>query len=219
MTAEMANWKNHVRARLQQRDQTEKLPHVGVFTTLSQLEERFEIRKQILDDVQFNSSERDGVEAGKNTKILHLQLRETEHLSEKLSQTVSDLTSILYLKEAELQYWQSRVSQYHQEARTLAKGNNTLKATLSEFEFTLECQSKELATLRAEQEGLKETLTQARREKDELLQRWMEEKREEADRVNKNNDAQERWQRLAKQLKKHLQQQEKEKSLLVDASH
>ncbi|CAB1417594.1 unnamed protein product [Pleuronectes platessa] len=179
----MANWKNHVRAGLQQRDQTEKLPHVGVFTTLSQLEERFEIRKQILDDVQCNSSERNGVEAG---KILHLQLRETEHLSEKLSQTLSDLTTVLYLKEAELQYWQSRVSQYRQEAHTLAKGNNTLKA---------------------------------RREKDELLQRWMEEKREEADRMNKNNDAQERWQHLAKQMKKHLQQQEKEKSLLVDASH
>ncbi|XP_053292757.1 autophagy-related protein 16-1 [Pleuronectes platessa] len=216
MTAEMANWKNHVRAGLQQRDQTEKLPHVGVFTTLSQLEERFEIRKQILDDVQCNSSERDGVEAG---KILHLQLRETEHLSEKLSQTLSDLTTVLYLKEAELQYWQSRVSQYRQEARTLAKGNNTLKVTLSEFEFNIECQSKELTTLRAEQEGLKESLTQARREKDELLQRWMEEKREEADRMNKNNDAQERWQHLAKQMKKHLQQQEKEKSLLVDASH
>nr|XP_019952454.1 PREDICTED: autophagy-related protein 16-1-like isoform X2 [Paralichthys olivaceus] len=167
----------------------------------------------------FFSSERDGVEAGKNTKLLHLQLRETEHLSEKLSQTVSDLTTVLYLKEAELQYWQSRVSQYRQEALNLAKGNNTVKATLSEYEFTVECQSKELAALRAEQKGLKETLTQAGREKEQLLQRWMEEKREEADRVNKYNDAQERWHRLAKKLKKHLQQREKEKSLLVDTSH
>ena len=29
-------------------------------------------------------------------------------LSPQLSQTVSDLTTVLYLKEAELQYWQSR---------------------------------------------------------------------------------------------------------------
>ncbi|XP_078129889.1 autophagy-related protein 16-1 [Sander vitreus] len=200
----MGSWKNHARARLQLRDQTEKLPFVGVFTSLSQLEERFEIRKQILDDVHSKSLERGGLEVGKNTRLLQLQLRESEHLKEKLSQTVSDLTTVLYLKEAELQYWQSRVSHYHQEALTLAKGSNTLKATLSEFEFTIECQSKELAALRTEQKGLNEALAQAWREKEELVQRWMEEKRGDADRLNKYNDTQERWQRLANQLKKHL---------------
>lgn len=82
MRIKMGSWKNHVRARLQHRDQTEKLPFTGVFTSckihffcfatmmhlhrltlrtsvksvcfllVSQLEERFEIRKQILEDVQ-----------------------------------------------------------------------------------------------------------------------------------------------------------------------
>ncbi|XP_028459770.1 autophagy-related protein 16-1 [Perca flavescens] len=198
----MGSWKNHARARLQHRDQTEKLPFVGVFTSLSQLEERFEIRKQILDDVQSKSLQRGGLE--ENTRLLQLQLRESEHLKEKLSQTVSDLTTVLYLKEAELQYWQSSVSHYHQEALTLAKGSNTLKATLTEFEFTIECQSKELTALRTEQKGLNEALAQAWREKEELVQRWMEEKRGDADRLNKYNDTQERWQRLAKHLKKHL---------------
>ncbi|XP_031733946.1 autophagy-related protein 16-1 isoform X3 [Anarrhichthys ocellatus] len=200
----MASWKNHVRARLQQRDQTEKLPYLGVFTSLSQLEERFEIRQQFLDDVQSKSLERGGFEVGRNIRLLLLQLRESEHLEEKLSQTVSDLTTVLYLKEAELQHWQSRVSRYRQEALTLAKGSNTLKATLSEFEFTVECQSKELAALRAEQKGLHEALAQALREKEELLQRWMQEKSEEADRLNKHNEIQQRWQRLAQQLKKHF---------------
>ncbi|XP_029305914.1 autophagy-related protein 16-1 [Cottoperca gobio] len=200
----MGSWKNHVRARLQQRDHTEKLPYFGVFTRLCQMEERFEIRKQILDDVQSKSSGQVGFEVGKNTKLLQLQLKESEHLAEKLSQTVSDLTTVLCLKEAERQYLQSRVSHYRQEALTLAKGSNTLKATLYEFEFTIECQSKELAALRAEQKGLNQALAQAWREKEELLQRWMEEKRGEADRLNKYNDTQERWQRLAKQLKKHL---------------
>lgn len=83
-------------------------------------------------------------------------------------------------------------SDYHQEALTLAKGSNTLKATLSEFEFTIECQSKELAALRTEQKGLNEALAQAWREKEELVQRWMEEKRGDADRLNKYNDTQER---------------------------
>ncbi|XP_033469808.1 autophagy-related protein 16-1 [Epinephelus lanceolatus] len=213
----MRSWKNHVRAQLQHRDQTEKLPYAGVFTSLSQLEERFEIRKRILDD-QSKSSEQGGVQVGKDTRLLQLQLRESEHLAEKLSQTVSDLTAVLYLKEAELQYWQSRVSHYRQEARTLAKGSNTLKATLSEFEFTIECQSKELAVLRAEQKGLNEALAKARREKDELMQRWMVEKREEADRLNKHNDVVERWQRLAKQLKKHLHREKRKEYVPIVTS-
>lgn len=84
------------------------------------------------------------------------------------------------------------MSQYRQEALTLAKGSNSLKATLDEFEFTIECQSKELGALRVEQRRLKEELARASREREELLQRWMEEKREEADRLNEYNDIQER---------------------------
>ncbi|XP_030011156.1 autophagy-related protein 16-1 [Sphaeramia orbicularis] len=203
----MGSWKNHVRTRLQHRDQTEKVPYTGVYTRLSQVEERFEIRKEILEEVHCKSLDKGGVEVGRHTRLLHLQLRESEHLAEKLSQTVSDLTSVLYLKEAELQYWQSRVSHYRQEALSLAKDTHTLKATLSEYEFTLECQSKELAALHTEQKKLKEALAEALEAKEGLLQRWMKEKREEADRMNEYNHTQERWQRLITQLKKHLRKE------------
>ncbi|KAK2921763.1 hypothetical protein Q8A73_001248 [Channa argus] len=202
---------------MDQRDRTEKLPFVGVFTSLCQLGERFEIRKQIIEDVQSKSLEWGGVEVGKNCRLLQLQLKESEHLAEKLSQTVSDLTAVLYVKEAEVQYWQSRVSQYRQEALTLAKSSNTLKATLSELELTMEFQSKELAALHLEQKKLREELAQACREKEELLQRCMEEKRKEADRLNKYNDIQERWQRLAKQLEKHLRREMKKEHVPIFA--
>ncbi|CAJ1067234.1 autophagy-related protein 16-1-like isoform X2 [Xyrichtys novacula] len=200
----MSSWRNHVRTSLHQRDKVEKVPYAGVFTCLSQLEERYEIRKQILDDLLCKSLGRSGVDKGKDPRLLQLQLRESEHMQEKLSQTVSDLTTVLYLKEAELQYRQARVSLYRQEALTLARRSNSQRATLSELQHTIECQSKELADLQAEVRGLKKALAQARREKEELLQRWMDEKRVEADRLNKYNDTQERWQRLAKQLKKQL---------------
>ncbi|XP_020494874.1 autophagy-related protein 16-1 isoform X2 [Labrus bergylta] len=200
----MSSWRNHVRTSLQQRDRKEKIPYAGVFTCLSQLEERYEIRKHILDDVLCKSLGRGGVDVGKDSRLLQLQLRESEHMQEKLSQTVSDLTTVLYLKEAELQYRQARVSLFRQEALSLARRSNTQRASLSELEHTLECQSKELADLHEEVRGLKKALAEARREKEELLQRWMVEKRVEADRLNKYNDTQERWQRLAKQLKKQL---------------
>lgn len=200
----MLDWKNHVRCRLQKRDQTEKLPFAGVFTCLSDVQERFEFRNQVLEEVQSKSLEKGAVEDGRHTRLLQLQLRESEHLAEKLSQTVSDLTSVLYLKEAELQYWQSRVSYYHQEALRLAKGSNSLKSTLSDYEFTVECQSKELASLLMEQKKLKEALAAAQRENDELMQRWMERKREEACRVNEYNNTQERWHRVVRYIQKHI---------------
>ncbi|XP_015240693.1 PREDICTED: autophagy-related protein 16-1-like [Cyprinodon variegatus] len=202
----MESWKNHVRDRLFHRDDKEKLPFVGVFTKLSQLEEKLEIRKQILEDIQGKSLDI-AVESGINGKLFQLQLRESEHLADKLSQTVSDMTSVLYVKEAELQYWRSRVSQYHQEALNLAKAKKYLKATLIELEFTVECQSKELTALRWEQTQLKEALEQAQRDNEQLVQRWMEEKSAEAERLNKHNDISEKWQHLSKRLKKHFRQE------------
>ncbi|KAM8859407.1 autophagy-related protein 16-1 isoform 2-T2 [Spinachia spinachia] len=242
----MASWKDHVRAQLQQRDQAEKVPFVGVFTScemhycfcfsprhdrclslrtcacfllVSRLEERFEIRQQIVDDVQSRSLETGGFEVGKNNRLLQLQLRESEHLEEKLSQTVSDLTAVLSLKDAELQHWQSRVSRFRREALTLAKGNNTLRATLSEVEYTAERQSKELAALHAEQKALHQAWAQTWGEKEELLRRWLQEKGEVADRLNKRNETQERWQRSAKPPKKHLhKERRREKVPMVTSS-
>lgn len=190
-------------AQLQQRDETEKVPFSGVFTCLSDVLELLEFRTQTLEDVHSKSLEKEvGVENGRQTRLLQLQLRESEHLGEKLSQTVSDLTAVLYLKEAELQHWQSRVSHYHQEALRLAKGSNSLKSTLSEYEFTVECQAKELASLQKEQERLKEALAHAQRENEQLLQRWMDKKLEEATRVNEYNNTQEKWHRLVRYFKK-----------------
>ncbi|KAG9338970.1 hypothetical protein JZ751_024364, partial [Albula glossodonta] len=88
--------------------------------------------------------------------------------------------SSLYLKEAELQYCHSH---------------------LSECEFTLESQSKELAMLRVEQENMRAELVEARAELEQLLERWLEEKREEAKRMNQHNDAQQRrWQSFTNRL-------------------
>ncbi|CAL8368920.1 unnamed protein product [Gadus morhua 'NCC'] len=196
----MEKWRCHVRTELIQRDSSQKDPYAGVFRSLFQLQDNFEIRREIWEDLQSQSLEQDGI----TFVELHLWLRESEHLSKKLSQTVSDLTSVLYFKEAELQYWQSQVARFRREALSLAGGSNSLKATLNHQEFTLERQAKELAALQKEHMRLREGMVEAWKEKGDLLQRWMEEKKEEAARVNKYNDAQERWRRLARRLKKQL---------------
>lgn len=85
-----------------------------------------------------------------------------------------------------------RVSRYRSEAVLLAKGTCCLKNDLSEYEYKLECQSKELVALQLEQKTLREELVIAHQEKEELLERWLEEKKEEAERINKHNAALER---------------------------
>lgn len=52
------------------------------------------------------------------------------------------------------------VCYYYQKALTLAKECNTLRATLSDFEFTIEQHSHELAALHVEQKKLKEELAE-----------------------------------------------------------
>ncbi|XP_071030760.1 uncharacterized protein [Oncorhynchus clarkii lewisi] len=198
----MEGWKSHVRARLFQRDCTQKDPFSGIFNTLSELADQLDLRDTLWDEVQRPSSEGD-VGLTVDHRELYLQLRESEHITEKLSQTVSDLTTVMYLKDAELQYCHSQVSRYRKEAVTQAREANLLQASLSEFEFALASQSEELAALRLEQRELKEGLAAAWREKEELLERWMDEKKEEAERVNRHNDTQERWHRFTRRLNKH----------------
>lgn len=85
-----------------------------------------------------------------------------------------------------------RVNHYRSEAVLLARGASCLKNNLSDYEYKLECQSKELVALQLEQKTLRKELVIAHQEKEELLERWLEEKREEAVRINKHNAALER---------------------------
>lgn len=86
-----------------------------------------------------------------------------------------------------------RITRYRTEAVVLAQGASLLKADLAEYEYQLECQSKELTALRLEHQTVKEELTAVNQQKEQLLDRWLEEKKEEAERINKHNATQERW--------------------------
>ncbi|KAG7484105.1 hypothetical protein MATL_G00045620 [Megalops atlanticus] len=210
----MEKWKIHVRAKLFQRDCQQKDPFNGLFNTYSRLLEKCELRDGLWEESQESSPVgNDHVMESLREKLqLRLQLREGELAREKLSQKVSDLTSSLYLKEAELQYCHSQVSRYRKEALSLARNASSLQSRLLECEYTLERQSKELSALRAECRALQEELVGAWQEKEQLLERWLEEKREEAERVNQHNDAQERWHHFTMRLTRHLRSRSRRQS-------
>ncbi|XP_050977066.1 uncharacterized protein si:ch1073-143l10.2 [Labeo rohita] len=191
----MDSWKSHVRAELFHRDCRQKDPFSGLFDNVSRLEEMLAFHMRLWKDMDTCRSPDEG-------GSLYLRVNELEFLNQQLKQKISDLTSNIYLKEAELQYCHSQVARYRTEAVVLAQGASCLKANLEEHEYQLECQSKELTALKLEHSSLREKLTAANLHKEQLLERWLEEKKEEAERINKYNATQERWQRLAGRLKK-----------------
>ncbi|KAJ8342249.1 hypothetical protein SKAU_G00321770 [Synaphobranchus kaupii] len=196
----MERWKSHVRAELFQRDCQQKEPFSGLIKTYSWLLEKCELHDCFWEEKQGSSFVQ-----SPETFQLQLLIKEGEQVREKVSQKAAELMSSLYLKEAELQYCHSQVSRYRREALALARSAAVLQTSLSECEFALESQSKELAALQAEQGVRRVELAEAQREMEQLLERWMEEKREEAQRVNQHNSMQERWQRFTSRLARHCQ--------------
>ncbi|XP_056591885.1 uncharacterized protein si:ch1073-143l10.2 [Triplophysa dalaica] len=197
----MESWKSHVRAELFHRDCREKDPFSGLYGKVSRLEEMLDFHMKLwkdMDTLRSKTNKRCPDEGG----TLYLQVNEVEFLNQQLKQTISELTSSLYLKEAELQYCHSQITRYRTEAIVLAQGASSLRADLAEYEYQLECQSKELSVLRLEHQTVKEDLTSVNLQKEQFLDRWLEEKKEEAKRINKHNATQERWQRLAGRMKK-----------------
>ncbi|XP_051972646.1 uncharacterized protein si:ch1073-143l10.2 [Xyrauchen texanus] len=194
----MESWKSHVRAELYNRDCRQKDSFSGLFDKVANLEEMLDFHIKLWEDTC--SSKEDGRSVTSGT--LYLRVNEVEFLNEQMKQRASELTSSLYLKEAELQYCHSQVARYRTEAVLLAQGACSLKADLEEYEYKLECQSKELTVLRLEHRALREELTAANLQKEQLLDRWLEEKKQEAERINRHNAIQERWQRLAGRLKR-----------------
>lgn len=85
-----------------------------------------------------------------------------------------------------------RVARYRTEAVLFAQEASCLKSDLEDYEYKLECQSKELTALRLEHNTQREELAATKLQKEQLLDRWLEEKKEVAERINKYNATQER---------------------------
>ncbi|XP_065146726.1 autophagy-related protein 16-1 [Paramisgurnus dabryanus] len=197
----MESWKSHVRAELFHRDCRERDPFSGLYNKVSKLEEMLAFHMKLWEDLDTFRSKTNQIYPDEGG-TLYLRVNEVEFLNQQLKQTISELTSSLYLKEAELQYCHSQITRYRTEAVLFAQGASSLKADLEENEYQLECQSKELTALKLEHQTQKEELTALNSQKEQLLDRWLEEKIEEAERINRHNATLERWQRLAGRLKK-----------------
>ncbi|KAG5284829.1 hypothetical protein AALO_G00030940 [Alosa alosa] len=196
----MEKWKSHVRGELFKRDYIQKDPFHGLFVSLSSLEEKVDLRDKLLDGLQ-GCVERHGCGAYDDLSLKHqLALRESEQDRMKFREQLRDLTAALYLKEAELQYCHAQVVRFRNEALVFGREMATLKTNMADYEYSLELQSKELTSQRWELVALRNELSAVRQEKEELLERWMKEKRLEASRVNKFNQMQERWHRFAEHM-------------------
>lgn len=85
-----------------------------------------------------------------------------------------------------------RVVRFRNEALVLCREMASLKTSMDDYQYSLEMQSKELTSHKQELAALRNGLSTVQQEKEELLSRWMKEKRLEAKRVNRANQKQER---------------------------
>ncbi len=85
-----------------------------------------------------------------------------------------------------------RVSRFRNEALAFGREMATLKTQVADYEYRLEVQSGELRGQRLETEALRTQLSALQHDKEQLLQRWMEDKSKEAQRMNRYNRMQER---------------------------
>ncbi|XP_066578799.1 autophagy-related protein 16-1 [Amia ocellicauda] len=207
----MEGWKSHVRAQLCRRDCIQRDAFRGLSSAYARLLERVDLQEALWEEAKAHSpdgstrSELSQWVASLGEPIqLQLELREGRRAHERLSLKVSDLSSSLVLLEAELQDCHSQVSRYRGEAVSLSRCATALQASLLDLQVELEHQSSLLDALRSDQARLRAELGREQQEKAELLERWLEEKREQAERVNQHNATQERWARLTSRLKKRL---------------
>ncbi|XP_063059317.1 autophagy-related protein 16-1 [Engraulis encrasicolus] len=220
----MEKWRSHVRGELYRRDSLQKDPFAGLLTSLSRSGEKVDLRDKLLDSLQSCLERNNGRGAANDDLSVprQLALRESEEDILKLRERVRDLTASLYLKDAELQHCYAQVSRFRNEALSFGREMATLKTQVADYEYRLELQSRELRGQRLETEALRTQLATLQHDKEQLLQKWMEDKSMEAKRMNRYNRIQERCHRLtadllkAKQLDSDAEQDHKDESCALE---
>ncbi|XP_034773221.2 uncharacterized protein LOC117969368 [Acipenser ruthenus] len=205
-------WKDEIRVRLQKRDARQK-EISSLVQNYSKLQARLALRGSLWEEIRAQhrpegnqeSVLKKWVEFLEEPIRLQLELRESRLAQEQLTRSLSELHSVLQLKDEAIQCCHSQLSRCRGDAVSLSRRASALEAGLCEREVELERLSVEHAALRLAHAELEAGLSRAERENSRLLQQIVEEKRGEAERMNEQNEIQERWCKLVMKLQRKLQ--------------
>ncbi|XP_064408831.1 autophagy-related protein 16-1 isoform X2 [Latimeria chalumnae] len=140
-------------------------------------------------------------------RIRHqVELKEAHKARGELAQNVIDLNKTLQLKETEIQDYQVRISRYKHEIAFLSKRCCELESQLRDLQACHEQLQDEHVVLQRTCSAVEERQQRTQQENSELVQRWMQEKTLEAERMNRCNETEERYRKLMGKLAKKLKQ-------------
>ncbi|KAG2468721.1 A16L1 protein, partial [Polypterus senegalus] len=192
-------WKNYIRAELKRRDQR-RGGYDGLLQAYSKLLERLDVQHTLLEELRALHSTENHDEHTLEIWAKHLgepiqlqlELSEKKLLCKKLTQLNEDLNSSLKLKAEEMQHCHSQMSHYRGEVTSLTFQVSGLKRSLLECELNLKQLCEQYARLQEDHGRQGTALQQAEKANAELLTRYVEEKKVEAERQNMQNEAHER---------------------------
>ncbi|XP_059164215.1 autophagy-related protein 16-1-like [Physella acuta] len=222
-----SNWKAVILSQIQHRNHKQTHPFTSLIQTNSRLFEiatslqtknvHLQVEIEKLKEETLNSHVRgDGINSNVSTHLLEQKVfKLQEELTElhkkrgENAQQIIDLTALLQEKEKEMQHKDSMISDMRENNIALKQAKKTLEMAMTELEATNQMLKDEHQALQMAFTALEERYRKAQEDNSDLIQRWMEQKAKDADRMNAENAdfIKARQQRLAQDLEEAAKEQ------------
>ncbi|KAK0054540.1 autophagy-related protein 16-1 [Biomphalaria pfeifferi] len=221
------NWKRDLLNQIQRRNRKQSYPFIHLIQTNNKLQEiasslhlknvQLQVEIERLKEESIGSHVRgDGVVSIATThqleqKLFKLQEELTEMHKKRgeNAQQIIDLNALLQEKEKEIQHKDTMISSMVETNVTLKQSKKALEFSISELEATNQMLKDEHQALQMAFTALEERYRKTQEDNSDLIQRWMEQKAKDADRMNAENAdfIKARQQRLAKDLEEAAKEQ------------
>ncbi|CAG5135625.1 unnamed protein product [Candidula unifasciata] len=225
--ATSADWKSHIHCQLHRRNRKQIDPFISLIQTNNRLQEitsqlhlknvHLQVEVERLKEENNHQIRGDGL--GGNNASTHALEQKLFKLQEELtemhkkrgenSQQIIDLNALLQEKEKEIQHKDAMISDTVTTNIALKQAKKNLEMTIAELEATNQMLKDEHQALQMAFTALEEKYQKAMEDNNDLVQRWMEQKAKDADKMNAENAdfIKARQQRLARDLEEAAKEQ------------
>ncbi|KAM9812863.1 autophagy-related protein 16-1 isoform X1 [Syngnathus typhle] len=220
-------WKRHICEQLKLRDRLQRHAFEELVHQYNRLLEKSDLRAVLSERYQADKYEvarghdaTAATDGGRGDALVlqqemaDMRIRHQEELTElhkkrgELAQTVIELNNLIQQKDKEIQSNEAKMLEYQQQTAALEGDCRDLNSSLQDLERANQTLKDEYDALQITFSALEEKLRKTTEDNQELVSRWMAEKAQEANRLNAENDKDNR--RRQAKLQKELADAAKE---------
>ncbi|KAM9853326.1 autophagy-related protein 16-1 isoform 2-T2 [Aulostomus maculatus] len=212
-------WKRHISEQLKLRDRVQRHAFEEIIHQYHRLLEKSDLQAVLSERYQPDKYDvQRGHESGSTgdssrgevlqQEMAQMRIKHQEELTElhkkrgELAQTVIELNNQIQQKDKEIQSNEAKMSEYQQQIASLEGDCRELRSCLQDLERANQTLKDEYDALQITFSALEEKLRKTTEDNQELVSRWMAEKAQEANRLNAENekDNRRRQAKLQKEL-------------------